>query len=121
MDTANLSGGAWPAGSVSSYFTMERINPLAADSAANWVANNGTTRNGTDANGTALNGTAGAANSGLSLPTSTPTASNTPTQTLTPECHPPKTYAGHTRRMPVPDTYSNLRQEMQWLFMAAIS
>ena len=121
VDTANLSGGAWPAGSVSSYFTMERINPLAADSAANWVANNGTTRNGTDANGTALNGTAGAANSGLSLPTSTPTASITHTQTLTPECHPPKTYAGHTRRMPVPDTYSNLRQEMQWLFMAAIS
>ena len=100
---------------------MERINPLAADSAANWVANNGTTRTGTDANGTALNGTAGAANSGLSLPTSTPTASITHTQTLTPECHPPKTYAGHTRRMPVPDTYSNLRQEMQWLFMAAIS
>jgi len=78
VDTANLSGGAWPAGSVSSYFTMERINPLAADSAANWVANNGTTRNGTDANGTALNGTAGAANSGLSLPTSTPTASIRP-------------------------------------------
>ncbi|GBL19630.1 hypothetical protein EMGBS3_13360, partial [Anaerolineaceae bacterium] len=72
VDTANLAGGSWPAGSVSSYFTMERINPLAADSAANWVANNGATRSGTDANGTALNGTAGSANSGLSLPTSTP-------------------------------------------------
>ena len=121
MDTANAAGGGWPAGSATGFYSMERINPFAEAADSNWVANNGTTRNGTDANGTALNGTAGAANSGLSLPTSTPTASNTPTQTLTPECHPPKTYAGHTRRMPVPDTYSNLRQEMQWLFMAAIS
>ena len=54
VDTANLSGGSWPAGSVSSYFTMERINPLAADSAANWAANNGATRSGTDADGTVL-------------------------------------------------------------------
>ena len=120
MDTANLSGGSWPAGSVSSYFTMERINPLAADSAANWVANNGATRSGTDADGAALNGTAGSANSGLALPTSTPTAGITPAQTRAPECHPPKTYAGHARRMPVPDTHPNLRMEMLWLFKAAI-
>ena len=34
---------------------MERINPLAADSAANWVANNGTTRNGADSRGKPVN------------------------------------------------------------------
>ena len=33
---------------------MERINPLAADSAANWAANNGATRSGTDADGTVV-------------------------------------------------------------------
>jgi hypothetical protein len=36
---------------------MERIDPLAPDSATNWAANDGITRNGSDADGLPLNGT----------------------------------------------------------------
>jgi uncharacterized protein YdeI (BOF family) len=64
---------------------MERKNPLAADSDANWASNDGVTRNGKDANGNALNGTPKQTNSASLLLTATPT----PTITSTP-----------TRRMP---------------------
>ena len=58
IDTANGNGGGWPGGSGSpSYSSMERINPLAPDTDANWGSNNGVIRNGLDANNNPLNGT----------------------------------------------------------------
>jgi cardiolipin synthase len=58
VDTANGNGGSWPGGSGSpNYFSMERINPLAADTDANWGSNDGVTRNGLDANSAPLNST----------------------------------------------------------------
>ncbi|MDD2922078.1 MAG: lamin tail domain-containing protein [Anaerolineales bacterium] len=49
IDTANISGGAWDAGSGSpNYYSMER-NGVVADSATAWISNNGITRNGLDA------------------------------------------------------------------------
>ncbi len=58
VDTANGDGGTWPAGTASpSYKSMERINPAAVDTDANWAANDGVTRNGLDANGDPINGT----------------------------------------------------------------
>ena len=83
VDSANADGGAWPAGSSSPAKTMERINPLLADSDDNWATNDGATINGTDsADGTIL-GTPKAANSVLNL-SITPTEGVTPTQEPTP-------------------------------------
>jgi hypothetical protein len=68
IDTANGNGGVWPAGAnvtgtPTVRLTMERTNPLAADSDSNWHRNDGVTRNGTDANGNPIYGTPKAANS----------------------------------------------------------
>lgn len=69
IDTANGDGGGWPAGTASpSYFSMERINPLAPDTDANWASNNGSIRNGLDANGNPINGTPRARNSVTPIP-----------------------------------------------------
>ncbi len=58
IDTANSNGGSWPAGSASpSYLSMERIDPAAPDTDANWASNNGIIRNGLDANGNPISGT----------------------------------------------------------------
>jgi cardiolipin synthase len=58
IDTANSNGGSWPAGSGSpDYRSMERIDPAAPDTDANWASNNGIIRNGRDANGNPINGT----------------------------------------------------------------
>jgi len=58
IDTANGNGGAWPSGSGSpGFYSMERIDPLAPDTDANWTNNDGVTRNGLDANGNPVNGT----------------------------------------------------------------
>lgn len=58
IDTANGDGGAWPGGSASpGFYSMERIDPLAPDTDANWTSNDGVTRNGLDANGQPVNGT----------------------------------------------------------------
>jgi hypothetical protein len=61
VDTANNNGGAWPSGTTGSgsppFASMERIDPLAADSDANWSTNDGVTRNGLDASGDPINGT----------------------------------------------------------------
>ncbi|MEA3310001.1 MAG: lamin tail domain-containing protein, partial [Chloroflexota bacterium] len=73
IDTANANGGDWPAGDNGTKSSMERINPLAADTDANWAANDGVTRNGQDANGDPLNGTPQAQNSQYQPP-ATPTA-----------------------------------------------
>ena len=67
-DTANAeNGGAWPAGTaatgVVTYATMERIDPTAPDTDANWCTNDGVTRTGLDAGGHPINGTPRAANS----------------------------------------------------------
>jgi len=64
VDTANADGGGWPAGSASpTYCSMERIDPAAPDTDANWASNDGGTRNGLDAGGNPINGTPRAPNS----------------------------------------------------------
>ncbi len=64
IDTANGSGGAWPAGSnTAPKFTMERIDSAALDTPGNWGTNTGDPRNGLDANGAPINGTAKRRNS----------------------------------------------------------
>lgn len=64
IDSANGDGGGWPAGVASpDYRSMERIDPLAADTDSNWASNDGITRNGLDANGNPINGTPGQPNS----------------------------------------------------------
>jgi len=78
IDTANGSGGDWPAGSASpDYSSMERINPYASGTVqdcpvlctgANWATNDGLTRNGLDANGDPVNGTPRAKNSAYAIP-----------------------------------------------------
>ncbi|MBE3118666.1 MAG: lamin tail domain-containing protein, partial [Candidatus Atribacteria bacterium] len=57
IDTANLDGGGWPAGTASPYFfSMERVD-IIPDGPSAWASNNGTVRNGRDAAINRLNGT----------------------------------------------------------------
>ncbi len=64
IDTANGNGGSWPAGSGSpGYRSMERMDPAAPDTDANWASNNGIIRNGLDASGNPVTGTPKARNS----------------------------------------------------------
>ncbi len=63
VDTANGDGGTWPAGNNSTKHTMERVDPTAPGTDANWAANDGVTRNGLDADGNPINGTPKARNS----------------------------------------------------------
>lgn len=67
VDTANGNGGEWPAGTGSQgevpYASMERINPLTADTDDNWASNDGVIRNGKDKDGNPINGTPKAENS----------------------------------------------------------
>jgi hypothetical protein len=79
IDTANGNGGAWPAGSGTTYGTMERILN-SADSDSAWITNNGTKRNGRNANGGNILGTPKNSNS----VGPTPTPSRAPTITFTP-------------------------------------
>jgi phosphatidylserine/phosphatidylglycerophosphate/cardiolipin synthase-like enzyme len=73
IDTANLDGGPWPAGSGSpGFYTMERLDPSAGDEDANWVTNDGLTRNGLDAYGNPLNGTPRQPNSAWQNPPGAP-------------------------------------------------
>jgi hypothetical protein len=89
IDSANLAGGPWPAGSGSpGYVSMERVDALAPDTPNNWASNNGITRNGLDANGNPLNGTPKQINSTyltsptpMASPTTTPMPPVTPTST----------------------------------------
>jgi hypothetical protein len=91
IDTANGDGGAWPGGNGSpTYLSMERIDPLAADTDANWQSNDTVIHNGQDAAGSPLNGTPGQPNStGVLPPTPTPTVTPVPTLILTPTSTPP--------------------------------
>lgn len=81
IDTANGNGGSWPAGSTSTYGTMERKS-TSTDSDSNWSTNSGSTRNGKNANGGDIIGTPKSGNS--PLPTPTPTPEATPTGTPIP-------------------------------------
>lgn len=64
VDSANIAGEAWPAGTAAEQFrSMERAHPQASDEPESWISNNGSTRNGTDANGHPVNGTPGRPNS----------------------------------------------------------
>ena len=56
VDTANADGGGWPTGTVSPHCSMERIDPLAPDTDANWQSNDGVRVNGLDADGGAICG-----------------------------------------------------------------
>jgi cardiolipin synthase len=72
IDTANVSGGAWPAGTsgtgTPSRASMERKNPLLPDADGNWASNDGIIRNGLDANGQPINGTPKSCNSATPIP-----------------------------------------------------
>ncbi|MHB8778799.1 MAG: lamin tail domain-containing protein, partial [Anaerolineales bacterium] len=81
IDTANGNSGSWPAGSSSTYGTMER-NSGTADSDSAWHTNTGTKRNGKNATGDDILGTPKNSNSPWSAPTPTRTA--TPVRTPTP-------------------------------------
>ena len=75
VDTANINGGAWPAGSATTFGTMER-NGTMADSDAAWFTNVGVIKNGLDFNEDPLWGTPKNGNS--PTPTATPTNTSTP-------------------------------------------
>ncbi len=62
IDTANLSGGPWPAGESSSRVSMERKGSQ-IDSPCAWGTNTGHAVNGHDVEGNAINGTPKQANS----------------------------------------------------------
>lgn len=84
IDTANINGGVWPAGTGEGgtplRASMERVDSQKPDTDDNWVTNDGGVRNGLDTGGNVINGTPKALNSQGYHPTSTPT----PTLTLTP-------------------------------------
>jgi hypothetical protein len=67
IDTANASGGPWPAGDGATHASMERRSP-GADTPGNWQTHTGQSQAGHDALGQALRGTARAANSGAPPP-----------------------------------------------------
>lgn len=79
IDTANGNGGSWPAGSASTFGTMERAN-ITGESDSAWATNTGLKKNGKAANGTDILGTPKASNT--PFPTATPT--RVPTNTATP-------------------------------------
>lgn len=83
IDTANGNGGSWPAGSTSTYGTMER-NGSSADNDSNWHTNVGTKQNGKNANGGNILGTPKQSNSQTLSPTLTPTKTPIPTSTPIP-------------------------------------
>jgi len=69
IDTANGDGGGWPAGDNTSKSTMERIDPTASDTDANWASNDPLiARNGHDAGGNPISGTPKADNSVTTVP-----------------------------------------------------
>lgn len=82
IDTANGSGSYyWPAGSSSTYGSMER-DGTGPESASSWHTNIGVTKNGKNANGENILGTPGKKNS--PKPPQTPTRTPTNIRTATP-------------------------------------
>jgi hypothetical protein len=76
IDTANSSGGAWPAGGGTNFSSMERViksGVIEPDGKFAWITNVGTVRNGQDAAGNDIYGTPGQANWAFTVgPTPTP-------------------------------------------------
>ncbi|MBE0671447.1 MAG: lamin tail domain-containing protein [Anaerolineales bacterium] len=83
VDTANGNGGSWPAGSATTYVTMERTLGT-ADSDSAWHSNTSTKRNGKNANGGNILGTPKSSNSVGPTPTPSREATNTRTPTPLP-------------------------------------
>lgn len=67
VDTADGSGG-WPAGNATARASMERIDPTAPDTPANWATNDGLTCNGRDAAGNPIRGTPRTRNACYAIP-----------------------------------------------------
>ncbi len=93
IDTANSNGGNWPAGSSTTFGSMER-RAVIIDSDTAWITNTGVVAFGKDANGVALKGTPKHPNWAVSVtatpsPTLTPTKRPTSTRTPTPLPPPP--------------------------------
>ena len=78
IDTANGNGGAWPAGSSSTYGTMERVT-TSTESDSAWRTNTGIKKNGKNANNGDILGTPKSSNSPTPTPTPTPEKTDTPT------------------------------------------
>jgi phosphatidylserine/phosphatidylglycerophosphate/cardiolipin synthase-like enzyme len=62
-DTANADGGEWPAGSSTTYRTMERVDAGMPDNASNWLNSSIAVPYAFNANGVPITGTPGMANS----------------------------------------------------------
>ena len=90
IDTANGNGGSWPAGSSSTYGTMERTS-TSTDSDSIWITNTGTKRNGKNANSGDILGTPKQSNTvSSSSSTATPEPTDTPTLPPPPVVVPPR-------------------------------
>ncbi|MBL8080546.1 MAG: lamin tail domain-containing protein [Anaerolineales bacterium] len=100
IDSANIDGGSWPAGSTSTFGSMERLmksGVIVSDSPTTWLTNTGVVKNGLDAglpngctvsvncttNPRAMNGTPRAQNWAAAV-TPTPSRTATSTRTSTP-------------------------------------
>ncbi len=88
IDTANGNGGVWPAGSSSTYGTMERVT-TSSENDSSWRTNTGVKRNGKNANGGDILGTPKSSNSPLPTPTPTREIEKTDTPTPVPTYVPP--------------------------------
>ena len=82
IDSANVDGGEWPAGSTAMHASMERIGEL-PDSDSSWFTNDGVMKNGMDADGNSLWGTPKNLNSLTPTPIPPPTNTPTPAAPLT--------------------------------------
>lgn len=93
VDTANGNGGAWPAGSSSTFGSMERSGETLTDSDLVWFTHSGgNPKNGLDASGNPIKGTPKNLNWAFTVTaTATPTATPTATGTLPPAQVPFKT------------------------------
>lgn len=119
IDTANGNGGVWPAGSSTTFGTMER-NGTMADSDAAWFTNIGVITNGLDFNEDPLWGTPTLGNSPPPTPTSTPTSTNTSTPSVTPTITgtlPTPTRTGTATRTatPNPPLLTVIINEVAWM------
>ncbi len=77
LDSANISGGAWPAGTASpEYRSMERIDPSLPDTPGNWTTAWVTETIAFDGYGNTIQGTPGAPNTRVAAGLVTPTASS---------------------------------------------
>jgi hypothetical protein len=83
VDTANDSGGSWPAGNATTRCTMERISADSPDIRSSWFTNSGQIINGLARDGRQICGTPRQPNWAYFV-TATFTSTVTPTRTITP-------------------------------------